>query len=238
MKPWGFNAAMCPPDMPAGRHADRPDAAIMDAPLWQHWPKLVLWLALEGVLLGISVLLTTAHPAVMGVPAIGDCSEQDWKCAFNGPVLALLGCNTGCVVLYFLIYAYFIRKAFTNLKDQPYSSMRMANLTARLQARCRCRCRCLCRCRCRCRCCCCCCCCCDPCNFLSAALSCFWAIHDHPACNSSIPPPAGAPQAAADLVLHHLHHNLHVRKALHVLLVHPVLAWLSPNGKWSDCRLN
>ena len=50
-------------------------------------------------------------------------------------MLALLGCNTGCVVIYFLIYLFFINKAFINLKDLPYSSMRMANLTLRLQAR-------------------------------------------------------------------------------------------------------
>lgn len=51
---------------PAGKHISRPDAAIMDAPLWCHYRKLGLWLTLEGVLIALSVVMTRTSPVGMG----------------------------------------------------------------------------------------------------------------------------------------------------------------------------
>jgi len=56
----------------------------MDAPLRYHWPKLGLWLGLEGILLGLTIHLQTSHRPMTWDPAITDCRQQDWDCSFDG----------------------------------------------------------------------------------------------------------------------------------------------------------
>ncbi len=45
----------------AGKHISRPDAAVMDAPLWCHYRKLALWVVLEGILIALSIVARTDH---------------------------------------------------------------------------------------------------------------------------------------------------------------------------------
>lgn len=53
--------------MPALRHAaaysgKRLDALVMDAPIWHHAPKLVLWCVLEALALTLGVWITRECP--------------------------------------------------------------------------------------------------------------------------------------------------------------------------------
>lgn len=50
----------------AGQFASRPDAAIIDAPLWAHWHKLPLWCTVQGILLAMTVLLQNYSNQVWG----------------------------------------------------------------------------------------------------------------------------------------------------------------------------
>lgn len=43
-------AALLAP-LAAGWPTDERAPAVVDAPLWLHWPKLTLWLAVEGVII-------------------------------------------------------------------------------------------------------------------------------------------------------------------------------------------
>ena len=64
----------------------------MDAPLWLHWPKLGLWVTLEGILLGLTLVVQTrSDPPVVWNPAISDCRFQAWDCSFNGERVDHLG---------------------------------------------------------------------------------------------------------------------------------------------------
>ena len=68
---------------PAGRHINRPDAAIMDGPLWLHWPKLGLWLLLESILLALTIKVKEPGSTFQWDPAITNCREQAWSCEFS-----------------------------------------------------------------------------------------------------------------------------------------------------------
>ena len=63
----GFHSCKCAavrvpnPHSLAGKRVPRPDAAVMDAPLWCHYRKLALWVLLEGILIALSIVARTAH---------------------------------------------------------------------------------------------------------------------------------------------------------------------------------
>ena len=84
---WCCSLPRSPPS--AGRHIDRPDAAIMDGPLWLHWPKLGLWLLLEGILLALTIEVKEAGSSFRWNPAIPICREQAWSCEFNSESASL-----------------------------------------------------------------------------------------------------------------------------------------------------
>lgn len=56
----------------------------MDAPLHMHWPKLGLWLTLEGILLALSIIILRHPSAMEWDEAQPDCRKQPWNCHFSG----------------------------------------------------------------------------------------------------------------------------------------------------------
>ncbi|KAI7844547.1 hypothetical protein COHA_001905 [Chlorella ohadii] len=117
------------------KHISRPDAAVMDAPLWCHYRKLALWVVLEGILIALSIVARTDHAEFYWDPAITDCRQQGWTCQFSAAAITLLSLNVACLVAYFIMWLWNIARSFNNLKYLPYGSMRMANLVTRMQVR-------------------------------------------------------------------------------------------------------
>ena len=55
----------------------------MDAPLWTHWPKLIVWVAEEATLLVLGLVLDDPFEETYWDPTITDCRQQDWNCHFK-----------------------------------------------------------------------------------------------------------------------------------------------------------
>lgn len=66
------------------RYVNRPDASLMDAPWWVHWPKLSMWCSFEGVLLGLTLYLQTHQMHPGPAPPGGDCTQMVYNCTFRG----------------------------------------------------------------------------------------------------------------------------------------------------------
>ncbi|KAL4421963.1 hypothetical protein ABPG77_010986, partial [Micractinium sp. CCAP 211/92] len=118
-----------------GRFSNRSDAAIIDAPLWAHWHKLLLWCAVEAVTLSLTVVFQANTNQATMDPNIIDCRNQDFDCSWKPAPLVLLSLNITCLVVYWLSYTFYILRALNNLKHRPYSEFRMANVTVRVQIR-------------------------------------------------------------------------------------------------------
>ncbi|GAB4817729.1 hypothetical protein N2152v2_004775 [Parachlorella kessleri] len=120
------------------RRINRVDAAIMDAPLWAHWPKLGLWVAFEAVLLALTGYLQRQDlaPRSYQPPGTqGDCRHWVYDCEFDGPALALLITLQALMVVYAVAYLLTARRNFQMLAERPYMQFRMANLNVRLSVR-------------------------------------------------------------------------------------------------------
>lgn len=82
----------------AGKHISRPDAAVMDAPLWCHYRKLALWLVLEGILIALSIVARTDHVSRCLCEALSWCPGMHcargwavawWDCGQRTPCVGL-----------------------------------------------------------------------------------------------------------------------------------------------------
>ncbi|GAB4817731.1 hypothetical protein N2152v2_004777 [Parachlorella kessleri] len=119
------------------RRINRWDGAVMDAPLWVHWPKLGLWVAFEAVLLALTGYLDHLDlPVKTSEPAGTELKCRDWQynCAFDGPSLGLAIAMEVIIVAYATAYLLTIRRSFQLLAKLPYKQYRMANLNVRLRA--------------------------------------------------------------------------------------------------------
>lgn len=112
----------------------------LDAPLWVHWPKLGLWVTMEGLLLGLSIDLAQ-NPTSSQVPGQAplapgqSCRNAHYTCSFSttGEVLSSLVAATA--ISYLLVYVSYIYKSFRVFYNLPYAPFRMGNLILRLQLR-------------------------------------------------------------------------------------------------------
>ncbi|GAB4817725.1 hypothetical protein N2152v2_004771 [Parachlorella kessleri] len=114
------------------------DAAVLDAPIWVHWPKLGPWLVFEGVLLGLTGYLDHMNVASKAYRPPGtedDCTEWQYNCSLGGPALGLVIALQVLIVAYAVIYVLSIRRSFKLLNKLPYKQFRMANFIVRLQVR-------------------------------------------------------------------------------------------------------
>ncbi|EIE24300.1 alpha/beta-hydrolase [Coccomyxa subellipsoidea C-169] len=107
-----------------------PDPLILDAPIWYHAPKLLLWCGFQG---------TIISEAVMGNK--GDqkdaCNWKNWEgsCA---PVLRtkIISIIWGVLsVGYFVVYVYYNTRARVRLEKLPYNRFRTGNLLQNWQRR-------------------------------------------------------------------------------------------------------
>ncbi len=81
------NATCATRVLPAVYRIKRFDAAVLDAPIWVHWPKLGPWLVFEGVLLGLTGYLDHMNVASKAYRPPGtedDCTEWQYNCSLGG----------------------------------------------------------------------------------------------------------------------------------------------------------
>lgn len=114
----------------------------MDAPVWVHWPKLSLWVIMEGCLLGLSIDLDR-HPA--GIPVSNSettpitsqtsCKYLEYTENFTTTANVLSNIVAAVSIVYLLVYTYIICYSFRVFYGLPYTKFRMGNLILRLQVR-------------------------------------------------------------------------------------------------------
>ena len=81
------------------------ESPVMDAPLWMHWRKCILWLVLEGLLLSNSILSKRFGHASNFVPIPGvPCRLQPWVCHAETITTVLVSLQAACLLLYSFFY--------------------------------------------------------------------------------------------------------------------------------------
>jgi len=122
-----------PYEMKKGHPAYREDAIVMDLGRQYHWPKLVGFWCMEGLVIAMGVI---NYKEVKKAPEAGPvCDKLLYKCSFTNVYIVLIVLLLIGFITYFIGVLYYLHQSFENLKQYPYTSMRMANLNLRFQAR-------------------------------------------------------------------------------------------------------
>lgn len=64
-----------------------------------------------------------------------DCRRFIFNCKTNDIQTAIIGIMVFWPVVYFFLFAFYLRLAFVQLKSKPYQDFRTANLLVRLEVR-------------------------------------------------------------------------------------------------------
>lgn len=120
-----------------GAKDSRADRIVMDLSWVVHWPKLVIWLLYEGLLVALSVLLyrTPASAGATGDPEFCLGPDFEFDCSMTTAQLVLVNLVFAGMVGWWLLYVWYIRAGFMDLRSRPYSKYKMANITLRFQMR-------------------------------------------------------------------------------------------------------
>ena len=107
----------------------------MDAPISYHWPKLLLWSAVEGLLAATTTLqVHSGRSAVKAAQQSGlDCSAASYRLHASRALNAVQGTLLGLLVLYLFGVIYHLAKAFAELRKRSYKRYRIANTLVRVQ---------------------------------------------------------------------------------------------------------
>lgn len=65
--------------------------------------------------------------------AEGDCKHYNYTCHVKHLQIGLVGIMVAFPVLYFLVFSFFLRQAFVQLRQQPYADFKIGNLVVRLK---------------------------------------------------------------------------------------------------------
>ncbi|BDA45988.1 hypothetical protein COCOBI_08-0800 [Coccomyxa sp. Obi] len=108
-----------------------PDPLILDAPLWYHAPKLLLWCAFQGTIISEAITGTTAHPHA----DICDTKSFDGACEqpLHKRIISIVW-GVLCVA-YFITYACYNARARIRLGKLPYNRFHTGNLLHSWQRR-------------------------------------------------------------------------------------------------------
>ncbi|KAK9861930.1 hypothetical protein WJX84_008755 [Apatococcus fuscideae] len=117
-----------------------PAALVVDGSWLLHWPKLLIWLFMESVIITAGVL-AICHEKVP-FPVSGYASQEAictnetvWECQLSAPTQTVLGIVAGCGFLWFALWLYLIYQGKASLYGRPYVEYKLANLIIRLQER-------------------------------------------------------------------------------------------------------
>ena len=121
----------------AGVDLGRDDALVMDAPISFHWPKLLLWGAVEGLLAAASALqIHGGRAAVKAAKASGaDCRAGIYHFPPNTALTAVQSVLVAVLALYLIGVIAHLGRAFAELRKRSYKRYRVANTLVRVQVR-------------------------------------------------------------------------------------------------------
>ena len=121
----------------AGVDLGRADALVMDAPISFHWPKLLLWGTVEGLLAAASAMqIHGGHAAVKAARLDGaDCTAETYRFPPNAALTAVQSVLVGVLALYLIGVIAHLARAFAELRRRSYKRYRVANTLVRVQVR-------------------------------------------------------------------------------------------------------
>ena len=107
----------------------------MDAPVSYHWPKTLLWFAVEGLLAATAVLqIHSGHTTVKAAQLPGaDCTATSYHLHSSRALTAVQSTLIGMLLLYLVGVIYHLGKAFAELRKRSYKRYRIANTLVRVQ---------------------------------------------------------------------------------------------------------
>eukprot|EP00892_Ulva_mutabilis_P004928 jgi/Ulvmu1/2807/UM142_0005.1 len=119
------------------RRPDRPDGAVWDEPVTMHWPKLFIW---------VPVIATVVWVTAMGIDdgrtfqvRLPDGEACTWgvhaRCAVSPALRAAIIVVLPGTVACFVLYAFYLLRAWRQLSGELYQKYRVMNMVVRLQFR-------------------------------------------------------------------------------------------------------
>ena len=123
--------------MRAGAPLANPDALVMDAPIAVHWPKLLLWGAVEGLVIATAVQqIHVGRAAVATAQRLGvGCKTVAYHLHATKGLTATTCTAVALLSLYLFGLIYFLTRAFAELRKRSYRRYRVANTFIRVQVR-------------------------------------------------------------------------------------------------------
>ena len=109
----------------------------MDAPISFHWPKLLLWGAVEALLAVASAMQVHAGRAAVKAAkqdGIG-CTAGFYRFPQNAALTAVQSVLVALLALYLIGVIAHLAKAFAELRKRSYKRFRIANTLVRVQVR-------------------------------------------------------------------------------------------------------
>ncbi len=121
----------------AGVDLGRADALVMDAPIIFHWPKLLLWGAVEALLAVASAMQVHAgRAAVKAAKRSGvGCTAGFYHFPQDAALTAIQSVLVVLLSLYLIGVVAHLAKAFAELRKRSYKRYRIANTLVRVQVR-------------------------------------------------------------------------------------------------------
>ncbi|CAL8462126.1 g1657 [Coccomyxa elongata] len=108
----------------------KPDPLILDAPLWYHAPKLLIWFVFQGTVIGEAVAEKLDNYNI-----ICEAKSKDGACAprLHTKIISIIW--GALLVVYFVTYGYYKGRARIRLGKLPYNQFLTGNLLDSWQTR-------------------------------------------------------------------------------------------------------
>ncbi|KAL0035255.1 hypothetical protein WJX79_008828 [Trebouxia sp. C0005] len=113
------------------------DAIVMDAPIWYHTPKLILWCIFEALNLFLAIWIThdqvgpVQRKAIISTP---NCAVRAQNCRLETVTLVLVILICALLILYIVLWFWYMWRAYRDLQKHQYMHYKMGNLNVRMQA--------------------------------------------------------------------------------------------------------
>ncbi|DBB09212.1 TPA: hypothetical protein ACH3X3_007798 [Trebouxia sp. C0006] len=113
------------------------DAIVMDAPIWYHTPKLILWCVFEALDLFLAIWIThdqvgpVQRKAIISTP---NCAVRAQNCRLKTVTLVLVILICALLILYIVLWFWYMWRAYRDLQKHQYMHYKMGNLNVRMQA--------------------------------------------------------------------------------------------------------
>lgn len=114
--------------------ANRPDAIGIDLPLYSHWRKGGLWLAMQGLIVAYAVESAQWVDLYTVAASNGVCRDAlAGSCRTPNSIVIITAICAAVIVLYVFLFFASAAQAFEYLRSRPYNQFKMGNVVLRLQ---------------------------------------------------------------------------------------------------------